>query len=82
MSRVRGGLPLTAQETMVFEQLMLGKSDKEIAGALGMGNKTVKYHLCGVREALHGSGKGERWWLLVARERGRIEGRKAAAVSA
>jgi len=67
---------LTPREQMVFELLMDGHADKQIAGLLGMGEKTVKIHLRSVRDTLNGTGKGERWWLLVARERGRIEGRK------
>ena len=43
---------LTAREKSVFELLIINKSTKEIASALGISEKTVRNHISNVVELL------------------------------
>jgi DNA-binding NarL/FixJ family response regulator len=47
------GLPLSPQESRVLEQLAQGKTNKEIALALELSDKTVKNYLANVYDKLH-----------------------------
>jgi DNA-binding NarL/FixJ family response regulator len=47
--------PLSRREQEVLEQLASGKSTREIAEALGLGDETVKSHLSRVYSKLHAS---------------------------
>jgi DNA-binding NarL/FixJ family response regulator len=50
--RVRRDLSLTARETEVLELMIRRFSNKEIAGALGISERTVKYHVSNVLSKL------------------------------
>ncbi len=50
MPREAASPPLTARERDVVEHVLAGESNAEIAGALGMSEKTVKTHLTHVYE--------------------------------
>ena len=55
---------LTTREKQVFELLMLGQANKEIAAELGMSPRTVKFHIANVFEKRKVHSRGE----LLARE--------------
>jgi DNA-binding NarL/FixJ family response regulator len=61
--RVRRDLSLTARETEVLELMIRRFSNKEIAGALGISERTVKYHVSNVLSKLRA---GNRRTLLTA----------------
>jgi DNA-binding NarL/FixJ family response regulator len=61
--RVRRDLSLTARETEVLELMMRRFSNKEISGALGISERTVKYHVSNVLSKLRA---GNRRTLLTA----------------
>ena len=44
-ARNRGAAMLTAQESRVLDQIRLGRSNREIAGELGIAESTVKIHV-------------------------------------
>ena len=44
-ARSRGAAMLTAQESRVLDQIRLGRSNREIAGELGIAESTVKIHV-------------------------------------
>jgi DNA-binding NarL/FixJ family response regulator len=50
---------LSAQERRVMELVALGKTNKEIAGALGLSDKTVKNYLSHVYEKLQVSRRAQ-----------------------
>ncbi len=63
--RVRRDLSLTARETEVLELMVRRFSNKEIAGALGIVERTVKYHVSNVLSKLRAE---NRRTLLTALE--------------
>ena len=50
---------LTSAELEVFEMLRRGKANKEIASALNLGQRTVKFHVSGIFRKLGCSSRGE-----------------------
>ena len=48
---------LTAREKSVFELLIINKSTKEIASALGISEKTVRNHISNVMQKLGVNGR-------------------------
>jgi DNA-binding NarL/FixJ family response regulator len=52
-------LPLTARQVDVLGELMQGRSNKAIAGALGLTEGTVKIHVAAVLRALHAHNRTE-----------------------
>jgi DNA-binding NarL/FixJ family response regulator len=50
---------LTPRETDVLRQLALGRSNKEIGEALGIGEQTVKSHVGHVLAKLHAENRGQ-----------------------
>ena len=67
--------PITAREKQVLSLRMDGLDAPVIARELGISLSTAKVHLQHLREKLGGTGKGDMWWVLVARsyERQRIQ---------
>jgi two-component system, NarL family, response regulator LiaR len=61
---------LTARETDVLRQLALGRSNKEIAGALAVGEETVKTHVAHVLAKLHVENRAQA--LVQALKRGLV----------
>lgn len=51
--------PLSAREQEVLTALALGKSNKEIAQALGISDHTVKFHLTSIFGKLHAGSRSE-----------------------
>ena len=54
-----GGEELTAREFTVLRQLALGRSNKEIADALEIGDETVKTHVSNVLAKLHAENRAQ-----------------------
>jgi Response regulator len=59
---------LTAREREVFEQVARGRLNKQIAGALGTCERTVKAHRARVMEKLHANSVAELVHIAVALE--------------
>jgi len=67
---------LTEREQNVLELMLSGYSDEAIANDLQIGKRTVQTAVRSMRRKLGGDGKGDRWWLVVARARGKLEGQR------
>ena len=59
---------ITPRETAVLSALILGKSNKEIAGELFITESTVKYHICNLFSKMHVSNRTQA--VRVAIEKG------------
>jgi DNA-binding NarL/FixJ family response regulator len=53
------GEPLTPRQLEVVRQLARGATNKEIARAIGVGERTVKYHIAGIFERLGAGNRTE-----------------------
>jgi len=56
---------LTAREREVLDQLVLGKTNKEIAGALGISQRTIEIHRARVREKMEARGLADLITMLL-----------------
>jgi DNA-binding NarL/FixJ family response regulator len=61
---------LTTRETEVLRCLALGRSNKEIAGILGVGEETIKTHVANVLAKLHVENRAQA--IVQALKRGLI----------
>ncbi len=61
LQRLTGGqaAPLTPRQLEVVRMLATGSTNKEIARAIGVGERTVKYHIAGIFERLGAGNRTE-----------------------
>jgi NarL family two-component system response regulator LiaR len=70
LKRIDAADDLTARELEVLRQLALGRSNKDIAEVLGIGEETVKTHVSRVLDKLHVENRGQA--IVQALKRGLV----------
>ncbi len=66
-----GNEKLTDRETDVLRLLSQGRTNNEIAGALGIAERTVKFHVSAIMGKLGAANRAEA--VTIARQRGLVD---------